>query len=316
MYTLSLDIGATKTVLAVIGENGQITWQQKTPTLDLLTRSKNPATSLAAALRHFCDEQTIVLSSIQGIGIGFPGVMDRNSGVIASCPLLPLLDGCPLATELTAQLGIPTFTENDVNLIALGEHRYGRGRGIDNMAVVFVGSGIGCGLILNGELYVGSDGAAAEFGHTIIEPAGLLCPCGSTGCIELYCSGAALARQATALLGAQLPSQETLTSPWQLAEAVVRAARSGHPAAQEAMQQLCTYLGLGLVTLANLLNPRLILLGGGIVTGWPESIEIARTIAQTRSRIVVRDHLQVERTVLGEQAGLLGAAALVMNKKG
>lgn len=214
MYTLSLDIGATKTVFAAIGEHGQITRQQKISTLDLLTRSKTPATSLAAALHSFCNEQTIALAS-----------------------------------------------------------------------VVFVGSGIGCGLILNGELYVGSDGAAAELSHTIIDPAGL-----------------------------SWPSQETLNAPWQLAEALVSVARVGHPAAQEAMQQLCTYLGVSLVTLANLLNPRLILLGGGIVTGWPESIEIARTIAQTRSRIVVRDRLQVERTVLDEQAGLLGAAALVMNK--
>lgn len=106
------------------------------------------------------------------------------------------------------------------------------------------------------------------------------------------------------------------SSPWQLAEAVVNAALAGHPAAQEAMRQLCYYLGLGLVALANLFNPRLILLGGGIVTGWPESVDIARTIAQTRSRIVVRDHLQVERALLGEQAGLLGAAALVMSKTG
>ncbi|MFN8444330.1 MAG: ROK family protein [Caldilineaceae bacterium] len=192
------------TALAMIGEHGQITRQQKMPTLDLLTRNKNPVTSLAATIYRFCDEQTIVLGSIIGIGIDLPGVMDRNSGVIASCPLLPLLDGYPLAMELTAPLGVPTFTENDVNLSALGEHCYGRGQGIDNMAVVFVGSGI-------------------------------------------------------------------------------------------------------------LLNPHLILLGG-IVTGWPESIEIARTLAQTHSRIVVRDHLQVERTVLGEQAGLLGAAALVMSK--
>jgi len=315
MYRLALDIGATKTAIGLIDEAGTICHRTKVPSFAALQGTTAVGDSLAESICAFLSETQIELGSIEGAGVGFPGVMDSLSGKITSCPNLPILDGVPLGKELTRRLGLPVFVENDVNLIALGEHVAGRGSGIDDLAVIFVGSGIGCGLILDGKLYRGADGAAGEFGHTVIEPDGRECTCGGRGCLEMYCSGKALTLEAASILG-QVGDEgvvvaEQTTPSWTGAERVIKAAKSGHPAALQAMRRAFYYLGLGITNLVDILNPRLIILGGGIVVGWPEGVDVVRDTVQARARMEARDHLVIERPILGEEAGLIGAAALV-----
>lgn len=317
MVRLGLDIGGTKTVIGIVDEQGMIGRRVKQPSTQALQAAETPADSLAASIRGFCQQTGIELTAVEGVGVGFPGVMDRLSQRIVSCPNLPVLDGLPLGPELTERLGIPVFVENDVNLIALGEHFKGRGKGIDDLACIYVGSGIGCGLILDGRLYPGADGAAGEFGHTAIEPQGRRCTCGGQGCLEMYCSGKALALQAASILGQErgesiVHADQTAVS-WAEAEQVIKAAKAGHPAALEAMHTAFRYLGLGVANLANILNPRLVILGGGIVAGWPEGVDIVRATVQRRARAVARDRLVIDEPILGEDAGLVGAAILVEN---
>jgi glucokinase len=249
------------------------------------------------------------MASVGTVVIGIPGVIDRQSGTIASCPNLPELDGIALGPGLSEWLGVSVRIENDVNVIALGEATAGRGRGIANLACVFVGSGIGCGLILGGELYVGADGTAGEFGHTTAEVNGRQCTCGSKGCLEMYCSGKALSAWAA---GAGLESADLTDGPDEFhgAEGTVRAARRGDRSAQLVLEDAFTYLGIGIANLVNIVNPRLVILGGGLITGWPSAIEQVGQIVKARSRLVARDRVEIDAPALGDEAFAIGAARL------
>ncbi|MBC7316575.1 MAG: ROK family protein, partial [Chloroflexi bacterium] len=188
----AVDIGATRTMFALVEADAPqvIAWER--PITDSLFKGElPPVQALAEALRAFVTSHEATLNDLSGIGIGVPGVADRRQGLVISCPNLPILDGLLLGPLLSQELGLPVYVDNNTNLICLGEHTAGLGQGIHNLAVIFVGSGVGCGLIINDELYEGSDGAAGEFGHMIVVPNGLQCSCGAHGCLEMYCSGKA-----------------------------------------------------------------------------------------------------------------------------
>ena len=305
MYTIAIDIGGTKTAIACFDRAHKIVYQDKFASAETLASGPTPSASLATAIRTFCVERQIDLSQIYGIGIGFPGVMDRVTQTIVSCPNLQILDNQHLGIDLTANLSLPVFVENDVNLIALGEAKAGQGQGVTDLACVFVGSGIGSGLILNGELYMGADGAAGELGHVPVEPDGLLCTCGGVGCLEMYCSGKALSLQAARILG------QDMSGTWADAQRLIEAARIGNITALAAIHRAFYYLGIGITTFVNILNVRLVILGGGIIDAWPEGIDIVRRFVQERARKEVRSRLRIEHASLGETAGLIGGSILV-----
>ncbi len=128
---------------------------------------------MADAISRFLRERSIRLTDVVGVGVGIPGIVDREAGTVLSCPNLPVLIGSAMAADAGQELGVPVYIDNNTNLISLGEHNAGIGRDVDDMAVVWVGSGLGCGLILSGRLYEGADGAACELGHTIVVPNGI-----------------------------------------------------------------------------------------------------------------------------------------------
>lgn len=314
MNTIGIDIGATKTVIATLKKEGEPYAFRKVPSAAFLTSKGNAVDSIYAFLTDYLNEEAIDKDTVQGIGIGVPAVLDSNTQEIVSCPNLPGLDRLPLGTLLSPKLNLPVLVENDVNLIALGEHAFGRGKGIDDLACIFVGSGLGCGLILRGELYTGADGAAAEFGHTIFDPEGKICGCGAQGCIEMYCSGRSLTLAAPEILG-ELENTGTNSDAdygrWSLAKKVIDAAHTGNIKARDALNTSFYHLGLCITNLVNILNPRLIILGGGIVSGWPDGLQIVRDTVKTRARTVARDRLEIDFSILGDKAGLYGAARLV-----
>jgi glucokinase len=313
MLKIGVDIGATKTVIAVLDDKGVLTSFLKIPSAKLLAERGNAVDSLNSFLNLYIQKGGFEKKNIQGIGIGVPAVLDSHTQEIVSCPNLPGLDHLPLGKLLSPKIGLPVLVENDVNLIAVGEHIYGRGRGYKNLACIFVGSGLGCGLIINGELHIGADGAAAEFGHTIYDPDGRLCGCGAHGCVEMYCSGRGLTEDAQSIFenpdGVTLPDKNF--GRWTAAEQIIKAAKKGHPQAIETMNHAFFVLGIGITNLVNILNPQLIILGGGIVKGWPKGINTVRATVQSRARKVVRDRLEIDFPQLEDKAGLYGAAHLV-----
>jgi glucokinase len=309
-YRFAVDIGATRMTMALVKETEAVVLDHERPNTDVLfTGRRAPGLALADAIRRFLRERNVTPAELSGVGVGIPGIVDRENGRVLSCPNLPVLDDTPLSRDASAELDVPVYIDNNTNLISLGEHSAGIGRDVNDMAVVFVGSGLGCGLILNGDLYEGADGAACELGHSIVVPNGLQCTCGAHGCLEMYCSGKALTLMVERIF--KPADLFALGTRFAGAELLIQQAYQGNERAVEALTTSFTYLGIGLTNLVNLLNPRMIVLGGGIVFAWPQGVDIAKDVVMREALVGTRRHLRIEVSPLGNLAGVLGGAALV-----
>lgn len=313
-YRCAVDVGAARTMIALIDEAQPTILAHERPDTDIVFPSwRPPGVALASAVQLFLSEQQVSVEDIVGIAVGIPGLVDRSAGTVLSCPNLPRLDSANLAQEASWELGVPVYIENNTNLIALGEHTAGLGVGIHDMAVIFVGSGVGCGLILDGKLYGGADGLASEFGHTIVVPHGLQCTCGAQGCVEMYCSGKALTRVAEELFGPK--ELYSLGTRFAGAGLLTERARADDTRARKALEESFIFMGVALTSLVNMLNPRLIVLGGGIIIGWPEGVNVAERIVRAQARPPFQRRLRIEVSQLQNSAGVLGGAALVSLKQ-
>jgi glucokinase len=251
---------------------------------------------------------------ILGLGIGAPGPID-SAGVLHDPPNLPGWQGLPLAQELSAGLGLPVFAGNDANLGALAEHRFGAGIGVDHLVYLTVSTGIGGGVISHGRMLTGWRGFAAEVGHQTLLPDGPLCGCGQPGHLEALASGPAIAREARrALEGGRASSIPEHAAGSVTAESVTAAARAGDPLALELLQQAGTYLGLGLVNLIHILEPQRILIGGGVSRAGELLLGPARATVERRLMSPVYRGVEILPAALGEDVGLMGAAALAIQE--
>lgn len=314
MITIGMDIGGTKIAVGFLDEAGKLQGFQKANTAKVFAQKGDAAEALQAFLEDYFSAIGISRDQVQGIGIGVPSVLDSHTQEVISTPYIPKLNNYPLSLLLAPRLGIPVIVENDVNLIAVGEHLHGRGKGLTDVACVFVGTGLGCGLILNNRLYTGADGAAAEFGHLIYDHQGRKCGCGATGCFEAYCSGVGLTHDAKQIFSpAEIDEfyAKGKKGEYALAELLIKSARMGHSRAQEAIKEAFFILGLAVTDLVNLINPQLVILGGGIVNGWPEALDIVREVVQEKARSVTKKRVVMDYPILKDKAGLYGAASLV-----
>ena len=197
--------------------------------------------------------------------VGVPGIVSTDGTRVISCPNLKELDGVALGEELSAAVGVPVYVYKDTELAAIGEQQLGAARGYANAVCVMLGTGIGCGLVINDRIWRGDHSLAGELGHTIIIPDGRLCTCGRRGCLEMYCSGKAFGRQAVELGIA--PSDEHRRDDPNLARLLFEAAKRGSSAAEEAITTGFALLGIAMANMVNLVNPGVIVLGGGLMAG-------------------------------------------------
>jgi glucokinase len=239
---------------------------------------------------------------VAAVGIGIPGLIGRDGLVHSSVNMQPL-DGFNLADSVRVGTGLPVFSANDANVAALGEQRFGAGRTYSSCLVITIGTGLGSGLILNTRLWTGSDGFAAEFGHVTVDPDGLACPCGNRGCLEQYVSAGALLRFARERMPAK---SADLVS----AEQVANLAEAGDVGAQSAFDQLGYWLGIALSSLANTLNLQAVIIGGGVGASFELLLPSLHSTMQLRCFPQILAGLTIEKALLGDDAGLLGAAAL------
>ncbi len=257
-------------------------------------------------------------ADIVGIGIGAAGACDAASGVITFSPNLPGWVNIPLKDIIQREFGLPTYLDNDVNVAALGEHRFGAGVGISNLIYVGVGTGIGGGIIIDGQLYHGKSGTAGEIGHMTIDVQGPRCNCGNIGCWETFASGTALAREAVRRIEAGAQTTILNFCPGDLkkvsAEAVYLAAVNGDELAKELILRTSYYLGVGLVNLVNIFNPDLILIGGGLSQMGQLLLAPAAEVVKERAFQLPAKAVRIEMAQLGADAGVLGALALVPGK--
>jgi glucokinase len=254
---------------------------------------------------------------VAAIGLGVPCTIDRRRGVCVNAVNLPLAD-LPLRDLLSDRLGLPTSMDNDANLAALGEHRYGAARGATNVVMLTIGTGIGGGLIIDGRPYRGSVGAAAEFGHVVIAEDGPPCQgnCPNRGCVESLASGPALAREGLAAaernpdsaLGRALAEGGSIGG-----REVVAAARAGDQIALGVLDLIGGRIGVALASLANALDPDVIVLGGGVMAAGELLLEPARRELRARA-LPPQNEVPVRVAALGEEAGAIGAATLALEE--
>lgn len=251
--------------------------------------------------------------SRMAIGIGAPGPLDSEAGVVLNAPNLPGWENIPLGPRLQERWGCPVHLQNDANLAALGEWRYGAGRGAHNLVMLTIGTGVGGGVIVGDRLLTGMRGLAGEVGHIPVSLGGPVCSCGQSGHLEAIASGTAIVEQVRARGGLQVPAAESAPPTGSLtAEAIAEAASRGDRIAIEVMHEAAVALGTALAGLVHLFNPERIILGGGVSRAGGEFLgEIERTLRASLMISAFGDGMQVVPSALGDEAALLGAVALV-----
>jgi glucokinase len=256
-------------------------------------------------------------AQIEGVGFGIPALIDQRSRRAVISVHLPL-ENIPFADIMAERLGLPVFVDNDSNAAALAEHRAGAARGCSEAVVLTLGTGIGGGLILGGELYRGAQGAAAELGHVVIDMDGPRCQgnCPNRGCLEVLASGSALAREALRIARAQGDTRlgRALAEGRELAGPLVTEfAHDGDPAALEAIELIGTRLGVGIANYANIFNPEVVVIGGGVIAAGELLLAPARAEMRRRALPPSRDEVRVVAARFGVEAGMIGVAALAFD---
>lgn len=255
------------------------------------------------------------LKSVVGVGVGVPGLVETASGRSLFSPNLHWTD-VPVRDILQQRLGVPVYIDNDVRAATLGEREFGVGRGARHMVAVFVGSAIGAGLILDGELYYGAGEGAGEIGHIQVVDHGPLCSCGKRGCLEAVASGRAIARDAVQRLrrGERIAGLSDKPHDEISAKDVAEAAKKGDPVAREIMEKAAHHIGWAVSVLVNTYNPELVVIGGGVSQAGELLLGPIRETIERHAMPVARDRVRIVQGALGKDAGPVGAAALVMSK--
>jgi len=293
---------------------------------------------LFEAVQQALDGAHITLNDIEGIGIGAPGPVNPYTGVVLAPPTLPGWKNVPLRDLFYEQFGVPIFLENDASAAALAEYLFGAGRGCEALVYLTVSTGIGGGIIIGGKIWRGISGTAAELGHMTIDWQGERCACGNIGCLEQFASGTAIARAAReAIIMGQgealrafalshhtedemantLDDNMTVpVSPPQInARTIAQAAGVGIPLACAIISKAAEALGVGLVNIIHIFNPKLIVLGGGVAQMGDLLLEPARQIVQARAMHTPQNVVQIVPAELEKNVGLVGAGALLYYHK-
>ncbi len=238
---------------------------------------------------------------LQAIGVSFGGPVDATTGTVRLSHHVPGWEDTPLGKQLQAEFGVPAAVDNDANVAALGEWRFGAGQGCTSLLYVTVSTGIGGGWVLNGRIYSGADGMAGEIGHIVVRPGGAECVCGKRGCLEIEACGPAIARKLRERLGTNPPQPIT-------GESVAQAAQQGNAVAQEVMDEAARLLGVGLGGAINLMNPQRMVLGGGVTKSGERYWRLVRETARFHALPQMR--VDIVPAGLGDDAPLWGAVAL------
>ncbi|MDQ2902105.1 MAG: ROK family transcriptional regulator [Chloroflexota bacterium] len=275
---------------------------------------------LAAALRAFASEQDLSWSQVVGVGIGMPGPIDPHLQGPITPPRMPGWHNVNVRDLLKQELGVPVYLDNNANLGALGESRYGAGRSANNMIYLQLGAGIGGGLIIDGKMYRGSTGGAGEIGHMTVEPQGPLCSCGKRGCLEALAGAVAIVDEVRRLqsLARTDQSRTAPTGAEQASEItdivqVVQAAQAGDPSCKAALEVAGMSVGIALANLMNVLNPSLILIDGSSMRAGSLLLEPIRQAIAAYSLPDLRANTYVMPGALGDDATSLGGVAVVLD---
>ena len=315
-HVLVADIGATSIDVAVADATGAILAHAG----ERADVAEGPEVVLASvdALFDRLLEQHAVPGELWGMGIGVPGPVEFRTGHPLRPPIMPGWEGYPVRERFSDGRRVPVWVDNDVNIMALSERRAGLAEGHDDFMFVKVGTGIGCGLVSNGRIHRGALGSAGDIGHVQVAAGGRqICRCGKVDCLEAHAGGGALAREGTRL--AQSGESERLATILAdhgsiTAREVIRAARAGDPASVWLLDQSARLLGQTLAGMANFFNPSLIVVGGGVARAGDAYLAKIRQVIYARSTALATRELLVQLSRLGNRAGVIGGASMVLDE--
>ena len=320
-YLVGVDFGGTNIASLLLNERGRVLRRDVRPTLanEGKERTINQIVNSVRALfekegsGNFAD-------SILGVGIGSPGPLNTKKGIIHFAPNLPGWRNVPLVEILSKKLRMPVFLENDANAAALGEWWIGAGKNAHNLVLLTLGTGIGGGIIIDGEVFHGVHDTAGELGHIIIHEDGLPCNCGARGCLEAYASATGVIKRTlraikegkkTILTGLVHNHLEDISC-----ELVYKAAEKGDELCSWIVEETARYLGVGIASIVNVLNPQMVILAGGMTKAKDLLFKPVRRYAQHYALKEAIKGVRIVPARLGDDAGAIGAAAVVLKRKG
>jgi glucokinase-like ROK family protein len=309
----AIDMGAAHLSIAVADFTARIHQESEFP-FDIKNGPEVCIEQADQYLRKMLSELGLTISDMSAVGVGVPGPVIKEAGMVIAPPIMPGWDHFPIRKTLEEKWGCPVTLNNDAELGALGEWAYGAGRGEKNIAYIKVGSGIGAGLVLNQQIYGGTTGAAGEIGHLTIDENGPLCNCGNHGCLEAFAGGHAIARQGQALAKS---GKRTLLSniPTEKITAfeVAEAARRGDLYAQEILRRAGTAIGIAIAGLINLFNPSVVIIGGGVAQVGDILTTPIRQAVRERAMHASEQSVRITTGMLGRRSLLIGATVQAIN---
>jgi glucokinase len=314
---LTVDLGGTKMIVAIISENGEVIARQQLPTL----ADQGPQAvikRMVSGMDQFLKGTNLSPAQLSAICLATAGIIDVKNGIVTDSPNLPGWKNLALRSIVEEKYRLKTFLINDADAAALGEHRFGVGRGIDTLVLLTLGTGIGGGIVINGKLYLGATVSAAEIGHMVVDANGPRCACGRNGCLETLASGTAVAREAISSINRGEKSSltdivagktEAIT-----AEAVYLAAKDGDSLSLESIARATYYLGIGVVNLVNIFNPEMVVMGGGMAGMGGLLLDPVADMVKKEAFPLMARSVRIVPAQLGNDAGVFGAAAFALEQ--
>lgn len=312
---IGIDVGGTNVKIALVDDNGKIIYSNSVPTYAKMGYEYT-VNNIKQAIKDLMKETNTTPSDIEGIGFDFPGQVDCKTGVVKLAPNIPGWVNVPIAQMIEDEFHIPTRIDNDVRCAALGELKFGAGRGCENFICITVGTGIGSGIVINGKVVRGATNAAGELGHIKLQMnGGPICGCGDTGCLEAFASGPAIVAMAQEYIkgGKSTKFREMAAveggeiTPYMVA----KAAEEGDPVAKRIFEIVGEYIGIGLTSVINLLNPERVIIGGGVAESGELLLGPIRKTIKERAMVVAGNAVGIVPAQLGNSAGVIGASMLI-----
>ena len=312
MYYIGLDVGGTTFKAGVVTEDGRIVHKDAMPT-GIERPYQEIIADMAALCKKVAADAGIEMSEIKSIGVGVPGLFDNKTGMIPFCTNLGWHD-IPFVAEMKKHLDTPVYGDNDATVAGLAESVAGVSAGIKDSVFLTLGTGVGGGIIIDGKPYSGAHGCGSEIGHMMIKMGGELCTCGNYGCFERYASATAIIREARKAI-VEHPESSMLAAyggdPEKLnAKIVIDAARAGDEAAKAVFGGYVQALAVGIINIINMLDPEVIVLGGGVSAAGEFLLNAVREAVKPMVFFKTMPYARIELAQLGNDAGIIGAAML------
>ena len=312
-YNLCLDIGGTKVLGVVFNSKKEIVYRLKKKTKAGGSSSENVEELIISVVRELINASGIKKSDLHAIAAGAPGVINQETGVVLFSPNLPWRN-YNIRKPIEAEFGCPFYIGNDVNVGVLGEYKYGAAKGYKNIVGLFVGTGMGGGLILNGELYTGNKFKAAEYGHMILDPEGPLCNCGQRGCLEAFSSKQGMSSyiRTQVARGRKSSMAEYVTDGVFKSKALKNSLAEGDEVAVEAVNRACHYLAVATGNLVNTFSPDVVVYGGGVIEAVGDYF-MQKILAEVDRYCMpsIRETVDFKKAALGDDSILYGALSMI-----